>query len=444
MSEAAEDRPRITHRTVLTIALPIIISNLSTPLLGLADTAVMGRMGDPKYIGAIALGSLVFTMVYWTFGFLRMGTTGLTAQAEGAGDGEEIRASLGRALLISAAIGLCLNLLQWPISLIAFSLLDAGEEVEELARLYFDIRIWGAPAALANYAIAGWFIGLGRAKIALVLQVFLNLVNLFFNIWLALGLGWGVAGIALGTLIAEVSAALLGLLFAAHALKFYPGTWTRARLLDAGRFARTIAVNRDIMIRTVVLLLSFAWFTAKSAEAGTVTLAVNSILLQFVTVSAFFLDGFALSAETLVGKAAGARDGRAFDMSVKLSTLWAAGVSLLLTAGIFIFGGIAIDFLSVDTDVRATARHYLFWAAMLPVLSVWCYQLDGIFIGATRSAEMRNAALLSSGFFLALWWLFLPFGNHGLWAALTGFNMMRAASLALYFPKLRRGIEPAA
>ncbi len=444
MSEAAEDRPRITHWTVLTIALPIIISNLSTPLLGLADTAVMGRMGDPKYIGAIALGALIFTMVYWTFGFLRMGTTGLTSQAEGAGDGEEIRASLGRALLISAAIGFCLILLQWPISLIAFSLLDAGDEVEKLARLYFDLRIWSAPAALANYAIAGWFIGLGRAKIALVLQVFLNLVNLFFNIWLALGLGWGVAGIALGTLIAEVAAALLGLAFAARALKFYPGIWTRARLLDAARLARTIAVNRDIMIRTVVLLLSFAWFTAKSAEAGTVTLAVNSILLQFVTVSAFFLDGFALSAETLVGKATGARDGRAFDISVKLSTVWAAGVSLLLTAGIFIFGGLAIDFLSVDAEVRTMARHYLFWAAMLPVLSVWCYQLDGIFIGATRSAEMRNAALLSSGIFLALWWLFLPFGNDGLWAALAGFNMMRAVSLGFYFPKLRQGIQSAA
>lgn len=441
MSKAAGERPRVTHRTVLTIAIPIVISNLSTPLLGLSDTAVMGRMGDPKYIGAVALGALIFTMVYWTFGFLRMGTTGLTAQAEGAGDGEEIRASLGRALLISGFIGVCLILLQWPISFIAFSLLDGGDEIERLARVYFDIRIWSAPAALANYAIAGWFIGLGRAKIALILQVFLNLVNLFFNIWLALGLGWGVAGIALGTLIAEGSAAVLGLAFAAHALKLYPGVWTRARLLDAARLARTIAVNRDIMIRTIVLLLSFAWFTAKSAEAGPVVLAVNSILLQFVTISAFFLDGFALSAETLVGKATGARDGRAFDLSVKLSTLWAAGMSLLLTLGIFIFGGAAIDFLTLDAQVRETARAYLVWAAVLPVLSVWCYQLDGIFIGATRSTEMRNAALVSSGIFLALWWLFLPFGNHGLWAALAGFNLTRALSLGFYVPGLRRALR---
>lgn len=439
MSEMAA-RSRITHRMVLAIAVPIVISNLSTPLLGLADTAVMGRMGDPKYIGAVALGALIFTMVYWTFGFLRMGTTGLTAQAEGAGDGEEIRASLGRALLIAGGIGVALILLQWPIELIAFALLDGGEEVETLARSYFDIRIWSAPAALANYAIAGWFIGLGRAKTALVLQVFLNLVNIIFNIWLALGLGWGVAGIAAGTLIAEVSAALLGLALAAQALKFYPGVWTRERLLDAARIARTIAVNRDIMIRTIVLLLSFAWFTAKSAEAGTVILAVNSILLQFVTACAFFLDGFALAAETLTGKAAGARNLRAFDRAAKLSTLWAAGISALLTLSLFAAGGAAIDFLTLDAEVRETARLYLVWAALLPVLSVWCYQLDGIFIGATQSAEMRNAALASSLLFLALWWLFLPYGNHGLWAALTGFNLMRAVSLGFYYPRMRRGI----
>lgn len=439
MSEAAA-RSHVTHRMVLAIAVPIVISNLSTPLLGLTDTAVMGRMGDPKYIGAVALGALIFTMVYWTFGFLRMGTTGLTAQAEGAGDGEEIRASLGRALLIAGGIGVALILLQWPIGLIAFALLDGGEEVETLARSYFDIRIWSAPAALANYAIAGWFIGLGRAKTALVLQVFLNLVNIVFNIWLALGLGWGVAGIAAGTLIAEVSAALLGLALAAQALKFYPGVWTRERLLDAARIARTIAVNRDIMIRTIVLLLSFAWFTAKSAEAGTVILAVNSILLQFVTACAFFLDGFALAAETLTGKAAGARNLRAFDRAAKLSTLWAAGISALLTLSLFVAGGAAIDFLTLDAEVRETARLYLVWAALLPVLSVWCYQLDGIFIGATQSAEMRNAALASSLLFLALWWLFLPYGNHGLWAALTGFNLMRAVSLGFYYPRMRRGI----
>jgi MATE family multidrug resistance protein len=441
MSDAQAGKNRqVTHRTVLAIAIPIVISNISTPLLGFADTAVMGRMGDPKYIGAVALGALIFTMVYWTFGFLRMGTTGLTAQAEGADDGEEIRAALGRAVLIAGAIGAGLIALQWPIALVAFRLLDGGPEVERLARGYFDIRIWSAPFALANYALAGWFIGLGRAKVALVLQVFLNLVNVFFNVWLALGLGWGVAGIAAGTLIAEVSAAALGLALAARALGAYPGQWTRARLLDAARLARTIAVNRDIMIRTIVLLLSFAWFTAKSAEAGNVTLAVNSILLQFVTVSAFFLDGFALAAETLVGKATGGRSLRQFDMAAKLSTGWAAGISLVLTAGIFLFGGAVIDFLTIDAEVRAAARVYLAWAAVLPVLSVWCYQLDGIFIGATRSTEMRNAALVSSGIFLALWWLFLPYGNHGLWAALTGFNLTRAASLGFYYPRLRRAL----
>ena len=431
---------RVTHRTVLAIAAPIVLSNLSTPLLGIADTAVMGRMGDPKYIGAVAIGALIFTMVFWTFGFLRMGTTGLTAQALGARDGEEIRAALGRAMLIAGGVGLALIALQWPIREVAFFLLDGGPEVEPLARNYFDIRVWSAPAALANYALVGWFIGLGRANIALLLQVFLNLVNIFFNIVLALGLGWGVAGIATGTLIAEFAAALLGLLIAVRHLRFYPGQWARARLMDAARLARTVAVNRDIMVRTVVLMLSFAWFTAKSAEAGTVTLAVNSILLQFVTVSAFFLDGFALAAEALVGRAVGARSRDDFDRSARLSTLWAAGIACVLSLGIFAGGGAVIDFLSVDVEVRAVARVYLFWAALLPVLSVWCYQLDGIFIGATRGPEMRNAALASSLIFLGLWWLLLPYGNHGLWAALAGFNLMRAASLGFYFPRLRRSI----
>lgn len=438
MSETAA-RPRVTYRAVLAIAIPIVISNISTPLLGVADTAVMGRMGDPKYIGAVAIGALIFTMVYWTFGFLRMGTTGLTAQALGAMDGEEIRAALGRALLIAGGIGLAIIALQFPIGLAAFSLLDGGEEVERLARVYFDIRIWSAPFALANYALVGWFIGLGRANIALVLQVFLNLVNIFFNIALAFGLGWGVAGIAAGTLIAEVAAAAAGLIIAARHLRFYPGRWTRARLMDAQRLAKTIAVNRDIMIRTIVLMFSFAWFMAKSAEAGTLTLAINSILLQFVTVSAFFLDGFALAAEALVGKAFGARSREDFDLAAKLSTAWAAGVSLALSLGIFASGGFVIDFLTIDAEVREAARVYLFWAALLPVLSVWCYQLDGIFIGATRGPEMRNAALASSALFLALWWLFLPYGNHGLWAALTGFNLMRAATLGFYYPRLRAG-----
>lgn len=214
---------RVTHRTVLAIAVPIVLSNLSTPLLGIADTAVMGRLGDPKYIGAVAIGALIFTLTFWTFGFLRMGTTGLTAQALGAADGAEIRAALGRALLIAGSVGLALIALQWPIRESAFALLDGGPTVEPLARTYFDIRIWSAPAALANYALVGWFIGLGRAQVALVLQVFLNLVNIVFNIWLALGLGWGVAGIAAGTLIAEVAAAALGLVLAARHLRFYPG-----------------------------------------------------------------------------------------------------------------------------------------------------------------------------------------------------------------------------
>jgi len=434
-----EPRSRLTHREVLAIAVPITLSNVSTPLLGVVDTAVMGRMGDPAYIGAVALGALVFSFAFWAFGFLRMGTTGLTAQAFGANDEVEIRAALGRATLIAALIGVALVALQWPIREIAFTLLGAGEKVEGLARIYFDIRIWAAPATLLNYALFGWFIGLGNARIALVLQLILNALNMLLDVVLALGLDMGVAGVALGTLIAEFAAAAAGLLYAVRSMARGTGGWTLRRVLDAEKLRRTLAVNRDIMIRSLALMVAFAWFMAHGAKQGDTTLAANALLMQFITVAAFILDGLAFAAEAQVGRAVGAGDRSRLIAAIRITTVWAAGFALLASALFALTGPVIIDFLAVDPATRAQARTYLPWAAWAPLAGVWCFQLDGIFIGATRTAEMRNAMLLALAIFLAAWWLLTPFGNTGLWAALMVHYAARAGTLLAYVRALLRG-----
>ncbi|MCP5255520.1 MAG: MATE family efflux transporter [Zoogloeaceae bacterium] len=415
-----------------------MLSNVSTPLIGVVDTAIVGRIPDPAYIGAVALGALVFTFVFWAFGFLRMGTTGLTAQALGAGDAEELAAGLGRALLIAAVVGVALIALQWPIRELAFALIAGSERVEALARGYFEIRIWAAPATLANYALLGWFIGLGRTDIGLVLQLVLNLANIALDAWLVLGLGLDVRGVALGTLIAEYLAAAVGLFIAVGYMRRHGAQLRLARLLLADRLRRTLAVNRDIMIRSLALILVFVWFMAEGARHGDVTLAANAVLMQFVSMSAYFLDGLAFAAEALVGRAIGERNRTALAAAVRLTSVWAVVVAVLVSLVYLLAGPWLIDALSTDSATRAAARIYLPWAALAPLAGVWAFQLDGIFIGATRSAEMRNAMLVSLLVFLVAWWLLRPWGNHGLWAALYVNYLARTLTLGCYYPALAR------
>lgn len=423
---------------MLAIAVPIMLSNVSTPLLGVVDTAVMGRLPDPAYIGAVALGSLVFSFVFWAFGFLRMGTTGLTAQALGAGDRDELRAALGRAALIALAIGALLIVLQWPIGAVAFALLEGTDAVEALARSYFGIRIWAAPATLLNYALLGWFIGLGKARIALVLQLVLNLSNIVLDLVLALGMGLGVQGVALGTVGAESIAAITGAFLAMGTLRDDGGRWMRSRLVDMARLRRTLAVNSDIMIRSLALIVAFAWFMAQGARQGDVALAANALLMQFISAAAFFLDGLAFAAEALVGKAIGARDDARLHDAIRISTQWAVVAAVVAAAAFALAGPAIIDLLTVDAATRASARTYLPWAAIAPLLGVWCFQLDGIFIGATHTAQMRNAMLVSLAVFMAGWWLLRPWGNHGLWAALMVHYLARTGTLLFYVPGLLR------
>jgi multidrug resistance protein, MATE family len=431
----------LTHRAILTIAIPVMLSNVSTPLLGMVDTAVMGRFPDPAYIGAVAVGSLIFTFVFWAFGFLRMGTTGMTAQALGAQDSDEVVAGLGRALLVAAGAGLALVLLQWPIREIAFASIDATAQVEGLARDYFDIRIWAAPATLANYALLGWFIGLGRTTTGLVLQILLNLTNAVLDVLFVLGFSWDVRGVAFGTLLAEYIAAFAGIAIALRHSRAFGGHWTLERLLIPKQIKRTIAVNGDIMIRSLALIFVFVWFMAYGAKQGEVILAANAVLMQFISLSAFFLDGIAFATEALVGRAVGAAHRAGLSLAAKLTTLWAAGIAAAISLVLAVSGPSLIDLLTVDTATRAAARTYLLWAALAPLMGVWAFQLDGIFIGATRTVDMRNAMLVSLVIFLGAWWWLRPFGNHGLWAALYVHYVARTSTLFFYYSGLVRSVS---
>ena len=434
----------LTHRAVLAIAVPVMISNVSTPLIGIVDTWIVGRYPNATYIGAVAVGALVFTFVFWGFGFLRMGTTGLTAQAYGAGDQDELAAWLGRSLLIAAVAGVGLILLQWPIREIAFSLLGASPAVERLARGFFAVRIWSAPATLANYALLGWFIGLGRSRIGLALQLVLNLTNMALDLVFVLGLHWNVRGVALGTTLAEYVAAAMGVVLALRYLRRTGGHLRWPRILDAAQLKRSFVVNGDIMIRTLALMTVFVWFTSQGARQGDAILAGNAVLMQFITACAFFLDGMAFSAEALVGRAMGAAQRSGFTLAARMTTLWAAVVAVVLTVVLFLFGPYFIDGLTVDATARAAARAFLPWAAVAPLLGVWAFQLDGIFIGATRTADMRNAMLASLAIFLVAWRLLLPWGNTGLWAAFYVHYLARTGSLLYFYPGLVRSVPVAA
>jgi multidrug resistance protein, MATE family len=439
----SSDEPRavrLTDRSILAIAVPVMISNVSTPLLGIVDTAIVGHIPDPAYIGATAVGALIFTLVFWGFGFLRMGTTGLTAQALGAADGAEVATVLGRALLLALLAGVTVIALQWPLREAAFALLHASTRVDGLARGYFDIRIWAAPATLANYALLGWFIGLGRTDIGLLLQLALNLTNMALDMVFVLGLGWDVRGVALGTLLAECCAATLGITVAMRHMRSIGGQWTFRQIAAPQQLKRTLVVNGDIMIRSLALIAAFFWFISRSAREGDVVLAANSILIQFLSVSAFFLDGLAFATEALVGRAIGAARRAGVTLAAKKTTVWAAGVAVVVAAVLAVFGSAFIAALSVDPGTRALAREYLPWAAAAPLLGVWAFQLDGIFIGATRTADMRNSMLASLVIFLAAWWLLSPFGNEGLWAAFYVHYLARIGTLLYYYPKLVRAV----
>jgi MATE family multidrug resistance protein len=429
----------VTHAAMLVIAVPIIFSNLTTPLIGVVNTAVLGRLGEPHLIGAVALGGTIFNFLYWAFAFLRMGTTGLTAQSFGAGDAREVKAVLARSLIIALAAGFLIIALQRPIGRLALHLLGGSEAVHAGTWAYFGMRVWGAPAALANFALFGWFVGLGKARTAFVLQLLLNGLNIALAVLLGLFAGLAVQGVGLAAFLADTVAAVVGLVLAWKEVTRRGGHIPFAAILDRGRLARTLAVNRDIMIRTLCVVIGFSYFTAQLARGGDVTLAANAILLQFVTVSAYLLDGFAYAAEALVGQAIGARIRARFSEAVRISSLWAVAVGGVASLTLWLAGDALVAAMTTSTVVRAEAQRYLAFAAVGPVLGAACYQLDGIFIGATRTADMRNMMLLSLALYLVCVWTLRPWlGVTGLWISINVFYVVRALTLLARLGALER------
>ncbi|MEX0319382.1 MAG: MATE family efflux transporter [Ruegeria sp.] len=426
----------ITHRRVLKIALPIVLSNATVPILGAVDTGVVGQMGQAAPIGAVGIGAVILATVYWIFGFLRMGTTGLAAQARGAGDMAETGALLMRGLILAFLAGGVFIVTQAALFWGAFALAPASAEVESLARDYLEIRIWGAPATIALYAVTGWLIAVERTRGVFVLQIWMNGLNIVLDLWFVLGLGWGVEGVATATLIAEWTGLALGLWLCRDA--FAGEQWHDwARIFDPARLRRMLQVNADIMVRSVLLTLSFTTFLFIGSDLGDVNLAANQVLLQFLEITAFALDGFAFSAEALVGGAVGARDRHQVRRASVVASQWGVGGAVLLGAIFMLAGPLLIDIMSTSPEVRVAGREFLFWAAIAPVLGVASWMFDGIYIGATWTRDMRWAMIQSVAVYvLALVVLVPAYGNHGLWASLMVLNITRGLTLGLRYPRL--------
>ena len=434
----------VTHGSVFRVAVPMTLAYLSVPLIGIIDTAVIGQLGSAALLGGIAVGAVVLDVVFATFSFLRSGTTGLTAQAYGAEDAVEIVAILIRSLLVALASGLLAILLQWPLVEAGVLLMDPGVAVTAAMREYLTIRIWAAPFTLANFVLLGWLLGIGRSVTVLLVQTLFAGLNILLSIWLVLWLEFGVAGVAWGSVLAEMITVgvQIPLILKLAPLKDRPG---RAKLLDRAGFSRLLTVNRDIMIRSFSLLFAFAFFTRQGAQFGDAILAANALLMHFFLLAGYFLDGFATAAEQLAGRAVGARFLPAFQRVVRLTAGWGILVAVVLTGIYFAVGPLAINLMTTSPDVRVIAREYFAWAALTPLAGVIAFQMDGIFIGATWSREMRNMMLVSLLAYLLAWAALTPlFGNHGLWAALLVFLGARSVTFHWRMRRLVPQTFPAA
>jgi MATE family multidrug resistance protein len=437
MPASLHSASRVTTAQVFAIAGPAMIANLTTPLIGIVSTVAIGRLGEATLLGGVAMASVVFDCLFWLFSFLRMSTLAFTAQALGAGEPQEFRALLARGLVVAALIGAGLILLQLPLGSAVFTVMGGSEGVTRAAKIYFSIRIWSAPLALANYVVLGWLVGQARAMLALGVQVAVNLINMAATMLLVLGLDFGIAGAAIAAVVAEASGLLLGIVIARR-LTQGRLTVPRAELFDRAKLLRMFSVNRDIMIRTGALIAVFLFFTAQGARAGDVTLAANAVLNNFLLVNAFFLDGFANAAQQLCGSAYGARARDAFAGATRLVVIWGFGFALAVTVAYACFGPVLIDLMTASADVRHGARDDLWFVVMAPLLAVFAFTFDGVYIGATWARDMRNLMILSLLIFLGAWLALRPFGNTGLWGALLAHYAARGGLQALRYPSLLR------
>lgn len=437
----SRDSSAITHRNVWSLAGPIIASNISVPLVGAVDTAVVGRLPGPTYIGAVALGALIFSFLYWGFSFLRMGTTGFVARAIGAKDQAELSRTYIRVLLLALVSGLLVIILGRPIIQLALAIIESSHAVESLAAEYAYIRIWSAPATLCLYVFTGILIGLHNTRDVFLLQIVMNLTNVVLDLAFVPWLGLGVAGVAWASLIAEYIATGLGFWILRKPLAdaFTDPDWRK--ILAIAPMLLLLRSNSHIFIRTMCLVFSFAFFTAQSAKLGELVLAANTILLHLQSIMAYGLDGFAHAVEALAGSAYGAHSRTRFNRAVKLTTWWAAAAAAATSLMYLLLGESILSLFSNQKAVLNAASAFLPWMIAAPIVSVWSFQLDGVFIGVGHTREMRNAMLVSTLGYLVLVWILLPMlGNHGLFLALTLFMLLRALTLWYYYPQISRTI----
>jgi len=419
-----------------------MLSNVSESLLGIADTMVIGRLGEEGLIGAIAIGAIIFSFLFWAFGFLRLSTGGFTAQANGANDEKEIAAVLLRATSIGLIIGLLILFTQTWSRTLAFWWFALQPALEGHATTYFDIRIWSAPAAMVTYVVLGWLVGLQRTGYVLVLQLVLNGTNIVLDVIFVYWLGWAVEGIAYATVIAQWVTLILSFFMA---YRLMPKVrLTKRELLDRDKFLVLLKANINIMLRTLCLIFAFAEFSRQSEKMGTLTLDANSVLLQFSSLAAHALDGFAHAAEGLCGAAIGAKSKTRLRDAFFKTSLWSGVFSVLIAVVFWFSGPLIIDSLTTNLSVRETAKEFLFWAVIFPPLVFASFQFDGLFFAATRAAEIRNAMFVSLMLYLAAIWAFTQFfGNHGLWLALALFMVLRAVTLVFYYPRIEAGLSSA-
>ncbi|GIU40232.1 MATE family efflux transporter [Shewanella sairae] len=433
------------NRQLFALALPMILSNITVPLLGLVDTAVVGHLSNAYYLGGVAVGSTIITLILWLLGFLRMATTGLVAQAYGADDTQQQFKLLVQAASLALMFGIAAIALQWPILNLAMAMSDASVEVERYCREYFQVRIWSTPFALMNLVMLGWLLGRQQPKAAMWQLIVANLVNIILDVLFVLVLGWGVKGAALASVFADISGFLVALTMVRGQLSKLGGfkLFTVAKQLSLQSYGKLMSLNTDIFIRSLCLQLSFAFMTFYGAGLGDNTVAANAVLLNLLMLISYALDGIAYYAEAEVGRAYGQKNSRLMQESVTLAWAWSAIAAIGFTLFFALAGSSIISMLTSLTEVQAVAEQYLFWVVFLPLLAFGSYLFDGVYIGAAKGSIMRNSMILSTfGVFFPTWYLLQSNGNHALWAAMSCFMLARSASLSLhYWFRLRQALN---
>lgn len=429
------------NRDVWRIALPMILSNITVPLLGMVDTGVTGHLDSEIYLAAVAIGATIFSVLYTGVNFLRMGTTGITAQSFGAEDYTALRTSLGQAIAVALAIAASLIALHRPLGSFAVDLIGADPVINDIAREYFNIRVWSAPGTLVNYALIGWFLGTQNARIPFMIFLTINVTNIVLDLVFVLGLGMQVEGVALASVIAEYAGATVGGAFVVNTLRRHPGQWLVGKLTRLYEYAAFFGVNANLFIRTMALMFTLSFITAQGARMGGTILAANALLMNLQNLTSFALDGIAHAAEALVGRSIGAKRRDALEAAVTLTLRWSLWFALGLALIYVALGPVLIRVLTDLEEVRDTAFRYLPWLIASPLISVWSFLYDGVYVGATRAREMRDIMIASTVVFVATWFATTTWGNDGLWFSFMVFLAARGLGMHVFY---RRAVLPAA